>query len=190
MISIPTLLVLPVSISCLCLNKETRAFPLPSSRAPLVKTVCQGRDEFENRYNVSERIGVKRRKGAVSCHYEEMTHLQELKISQRRRCLQKVRQDDQFSVIEYLKGKTTALQNRRITAAWRRSPIYPTRSLLADWIADLLPFPRSVACYSNRDSPAQAILTSIKLEISLCILLTNNLAVVEPVSLSFDSSNN
>jgi hypothetical protein len=34
----PTELVLPVSISCLCLNKPTRARPRPSSKAPRVST--------------------------------------------------------------------------------------------------------------------------------------------------------
>lgn len=38
MISIPTELVRPVSISCLCLNKLTRALPLPSSKSPLTRT--------------------------------------------------------------------------------------------------------------------------------------------------------
>jgi hypothetical protein len=36
--SIPTLEVRPVSISCLCRNKPTRAFPRPSSSAPRVST--------------------------------------------------------------------------------------------------------------------------------------------------------
>lgn len=37
-ISIPTELVRPLSISCLCRKRLTRAFPRPSSRSPLTKT--------------------------------------------------------------------------------------------------------------------------------------------------------